>query len=236
VVEFYSDRGDENDRLSASALGQLEFARTRELIQRFLPAPPAKVLDVGGGSGAYSTWLASLGYDVHLVEPVPLHVEQASVRASAGPRFLVSIGDAGALPVADGTQDVILMLGPLYHLPDPGDRARAWGESRRVLKPMGVVIAVAITISTRASWTACGTSSWTGGSAGLATFINRASWPRRRRRLDSRSRACLALKDPAVSSLPWMPGGQMMQSDRQFSTRRGWSRRNRASSARATTR
>lgn len=36
------------------------------------------------------------------------------------------------------------MLGPLYHLPDPDDSARAWRESRRVLQPGGVVIAVAI--------------------------------------------------------------------------------------------
>lgn len=99
MVEFYSDRGEEADRLIASALGQLEFTRTRELIQRFLPALPSKVLDVGGGTGRYSTWLASLGHEVHLIEPVPLHLEQARIRASEGPSFLVSLGDAGAVPV-----------------------------------------------------------------------------------------------------------------------------------------
>ena len=144
VVDFYADRADEDDRLTASALGHLEFMRTRELIQRFLPAPPAAVLDVGGGTGRYAEWLAGLGYSVHLVEPVPGHVEQARARASAGPGFAVSLGHAGTLPVANGGQDAVLLLGPLYHLPDPGDRQRAWAESRRVLRPGGVVIAVAI--------------------------------------------------------------------------------------------
>ena len=144
VVDFYADRGDEDDRLTASALGQLEFMRTRELVERFLPTPPATVLDVGGGTGRYSEWLAGLGYSVHLIEPVPLHVEQASARAGAGPGFSVSYGHAGALPVADDSQDAVLLLGPLYHLPDPGDRERAWAESRRVVAPGGVVIAVAI--------------------------------------------------------------------------------------------
>ena len=144
VVEFYADGGDEDDRLTSSALGQLEFMRTRELVERFLPTPPAMVLDVGGGTGRYSEWLAGLGYSVHLIEPVPLHVERARARASAGPGFAVSLGHAGELPVSRGSQDAVLLLGPLYHMPDPDDRERAWAESCRVLKLGGVVIAVAI--------------------------------------------------------------------------------------------
>jgi len=144
VIAFYSERADEDDRLAASGLGQLEWTRTRALIERFLPAVPAAVLDVGGGSGRYSAWLAGLGYSVHLVDPVPLHVEHAKVRAFGGPSFNVSLGHAGALPIADDSQDVVLMLGPLYHLPDLADRELAWAESRRVLLPGGVVIAVAI--------------------------------------------------------------------------------------------
>lgn len=144
VTAFYTERVDENDRLAASALGQLEFVRTRELIERHLPEPPAPVLDVGGGTGPYAAWLAGLGYRVHLVEPVALHVEQARARAAAGPTFEVSLGHAGELPAGDASQAAVLMLGPLYHLPDPVDRARAWAESRHVLMPAGVVIAVSI--------------------------------------------------------------------------------------------
>lgn len=144
VIAFYADRADENDRLGASALGQLEFARTTELIERYVPEPPATVLDVGGGTGRYAAWLAGLGYSVHLVEPVPLHVREAEAHAAAGPMFTVSLGHAGELPAGDSTQAVVLLMGPLYHLPDPVERARAWAECRRVLRPDGVVIAVSI--------------------------------------------------------------------------------------------
>jgi len=48
-----------------------------ELLDRLLPRPPARVLDVGGGPGTYAAPLARRGYQVHLVDPVPLHVEQA---------------------------------------------------------------------------------------------------------------------------------------------------------------
>ena len=86
---FY-DRGDERDRLSTWSW--LEFARTKELLLRHLPPAPARVLDVGGGPGAYAVWLAELGYDVHLVDPVPLHVEQAAAVARVARRpFTVAV-------------------------------------------------------------------------------------------------------------------------------------------------
>ena len=77
----YYQRGDEEGRLGD--WGRLEYLRTRELLSRFLPAPPATVLDVGGAAGAYALPLAGEGYDVHLLDPVALHVEQARA-ASAG--------------------------------------------------------------------------------------------------------------------------------------------------------
>jgi 2-polyprenyl-3-methyl-5-hydroxy-6-metoxy-1,4-benzoquinol methylase len=52
------------------------------LWERFLPSSPARVLDVGGGAGVYASWLTELGYQVHLVDPVPVHVEQARARCT----------------------------------------------------------------------------------------------------------------------------------------------------------
>ncbi|HLK56129.1 MAG TPA: hypothetical protein VKU00_06180, partial [Chthonomonadaceae bacterium] len=75
IVGHYNE-GREQQRL-ASGIGRLEYARTQELLQRCLPPPPATVLDIGGGAGVYSFWLAELGYSVHLVDAMPLHIEQA---------------------------------------------------------------------------------------------------------------------------------------------------------------
>src|SRR5882672_1484139 len=86
IIAYYN-LGKEDDRLRRGP-GQLEFARTQELIQRHLPPPPATVLDVGGGSGVYAFWLADLGYDVDLIDAVPLHIEQANAAQQNMPRPL----------------------------------------------------------------------------------------------------------------------------------------------------
>jgi 2-polyprenyl-3-methyl-5-hydroxy-6-metoxy-1,4-benzoquinol methylase len=76
ILGYYS-RGGERERLQVALGGPLEKKRTREVLGRWLPEPPATVADVGGGTGAHALWLASSGFDVHLRDPVPLHVEQA---------------------------------------------------------------------------------------------------------------------------------------------------------------
>ena len=136
-ITAYYDRGEEAGRLDD--WGRLELVRTQELLGRYLPPAPAVVLDVGGGPGAYAVWLAGLGYDVTLIDPVALHVEQAR---AAGLR--AELGDARALRLADASADAVLLLGPLYHLPEAADRRRALGEARRVLRPGGVIAVAAI--------------------------------------------------------------------------------------------
>src|SRR2546423_8773706 len=115
-----------------------EGARTRELVQRDAPARPAIVLDVGGGAGAYSFWLDELGYTVHLIDAAPRLIAEARNRA-AQERALASydVGDARSLEFSDQSADVVLLLGPLYHLTEAGDRGKALPESHRALKAGG---------------------------------------------------------------------------------------------------
>lgn len=145
-VAAYYARGFERDRL-ASGLGALEFARTQVLLDRFLPAPPAVVADVGGGPGRYAVWLAERGYRVHLVDPVPLHVEQARAAAcgrSGATLASAEVGDARSLRLPDASADAVLLLGPLYHLPERAARLQALAEARRVCRLGGVIVAAAI--------------------------------------------------------------------------------------------
>ncbi|MGB9465565.1 MAG: class I SAM-dependent methyltransferase [Candidatus Acidiferrum sp.] len=147
-IEQYYAEHPEHDRLR-SARGQLEFERTKRIVQRLLPSPPAIVADVGGGTGPYSFWLASLGYETHLIEPSTRLVEicrsqMQSNPSQAMPRT-VEIGDARSLWLGDASCDAMLMFGPLYHLTEPDDRIRALRESRRVLKSGGYVFAATIT-------------------------------------------------------------------------------------------
>ncbi|MGW5400154.1 class I SAM-dependent methyltransferase [Streptomyces sp. NPDC003952] len=140
ITGFYSEY-DEAARLHSTATGRLEFERSRELLRRYLPPPPARVLDVGGGPGAHAQWLAEDGYEVHLVDPVPKHVEQARERA---PGCVATQGDARDLAFAGRTFDAVLLLGPLYHLAEREDRLKALSEARRVAVQGGVVVAAGI--------------------------------------------------------------------------------------------
>jgi len=141
IVSYYQDRYEEAARLDKRPQGRLEHLRTLELVRGVLPAAPARVLDVGGGPGAYARPLMADGHRVRLVDLVPAHVDQA--RAGDPPIDAV-LGDARSLPEADDSADATLLLGPLYHLHRRDDRVRALREAIRVTRPGGPVVAAAI--------------------------------------------------------------------------------------------
>ena len=101
---------------------------------------------MGGGPGVYAAWLARAGYRVHLVDPLPLHVAQAAETAAAQPDhpFSAAVGDARHLDAPDASVDAALLFGPLYHLTERVERLVALAEARRVLRPGGFALVVAI--------------------------------------------------------------------------------------------
>jgi ubiquinone/menaquinone biosynthesis C-methylase UbiE len=145
IVSHYSE-ATEYARL-ASGVGLLERERMLEILCRFLPEPPATILDVGGGAGVYAFPLAERGHHVHLIDLTPLHVEQARqlMPDAVRSRFEAHVGDARKLDREAETADGYLLLGPLYHLTERADRVSALREARRILKSGGTLVAAAIT-------------------------------------------------------------------------------------------
>jgi SAM-dependent methyltransferase len=144
VLAHYERDYREAERLGGDGTPGLELLRTRDVIQRYAPAPPARVLDVGGGPGVYAAWLADRGYQVRLVDPVDRHVRQARALARARRGFTADRGEARRLDQPDDSVDLVLLLGSLYHLADRPQRLAALAEAGRVLRPGGVLIAAAI--------------------------------------------------------------------------------------------
>lgn len=140
ILRYYTE-ADEASRLHTGWF-QLEQVRTQELILRHISPAPATVLDIGGGTGAYACWLAARGYQVHLIDLVLTHVEQACAASAKQPQHPLAsalVGDARKLNQANQTMDAVLMLGPIYHLTERQDRLTALREAHRVLRSGGSI-------------------------------------------------------------------------------------------------
>jgi SAM-dependent methyltransferase len=140
-MRAYYEQGKEQDRL-AGAKGVLEFERSTEILQRRLPPAPATVADIGGGPGRYALWLSEQGYTVQHRDLMELHVEQ--LRASGNLSIQARTGDARKVDLPDSSVDAVLLLGPLYHLPDREDRIQALEEARRIIRDGGPIFVAAI--------------------------------------------------------------------------------------------
>src|SRR5262249_21752062 len=112
ISRYYQEVAEEG-RLGAG-VSQLEFARTKEVVLRYPPPPPATILDVGGAAGAYALWLAERGYQVRLIDPVPRLVEEARRRSETAANRVCTcqVGDARDLPFNNDVADGVLLLGP----------------------------------------------------------------------------------------------------------------------------
>jgi SAM-dependent methyltransferase len=152
IQRFYDVNAErEWQRLSfeRKAHSWLEFRVAMHIMDKYLPAAPALVLDVGGGPGRYTIALAQKGYRVTLFdlsgESLALarcNAAEVGVASQVRGYEQGSATDLGRF--MDGSFDVVLVMGPLYHLVDEVDRLAAVRESLRVLRPGGIVVAAII--------------------------------------------------------------------------------------------
>lgn len=145
-ARFYSEWQGEEHRLFTVPSGIIERLRTHRILNRFLPKPPALIYDIGGGAGVYAFPLAEQGYHVHLIDLTERHIALASDHmAESGIQLSeCAVGDARKIEAPADCADAVLLLGPLYHTKTTEDRHRILRESRRILKPGGVLFAAAI--------------------------------------------------------------------------------------------
>ncbi len=140
IVSGFYDPADEDTRLLRSRHGQLEYRTTMHYIRRFA-AQGAKILEVGAGTGRYSVALAKAGMDVTAVELVGRNLALLRENGAGLENLRAFPGDAADLSrFPDGTFDVTLVLGPMYHLYTPEEVNGAIDEAIRVTKPGGALL------------------------------------------------------------------------------------------------
>ena len=149
IYEFYNN-GAEIGRLERG-LGIVEFHRTKEILSRYIDKGEV-VYDIGGGIGMYAAWLAKKGNEVHLIELAENAVEYAKANMMQDCRFVAETGNALQVNRSDESADVVLLMGPLYHLRDREERLQALREAFRVLKKGGLLVAAGISKFSSMTW------------------------------------------------------------------------------------
>ena len=103
------------------------------------PSAPLKIADIGAGTGRYSVELCHQGYDVTAVELVKHNLE---ILRAKHENIKTWQGDARSLPfLEDETFDIVILLGPLYHLHGDEEKLKAMAEARKKEKKGGFILA-----------------------------------------------------------------------------------------------
>ena len=136
IVNYYNNY--EEDTRFINKGKRLEYITTMHYIKKFAKKG-CKILEVGAGTGAYSVELAKMGYNVTAVELVENNVKIMKKNAKGLKNINCLQGDALDLSrFNDNEFDIVLNLGPMYHLYNNKDRQRAISETLRVCKPNGI--------------------------------------------------------------------------------------------------
>ncbi len=144
VQEVYR-RFNEDTRLTKSKAAHVEFLTTVKYIEQHL-TPDARILDIGAGAGTYSLYFARKGFCVSALELADSNI--AAFQAKLTGELPIDLVQGNALDLsryADNSFDIVLLLGPLYHLHSDTDKLQCIAEAKRVCKPGGKIFFAFIT-------------------------------------------------------------------------------------------
>lgn len=134
-IEQHYNKHPEDKRLLRRH-GIVEFETTMYHLHRFLQ-PHHTILDVGAGTGRYTSALVAEGYKAKAVELVKRNID---VFLQRDPEADVVQGDARHMPfIPTHYADITLLLGPLYHLIGDDEKVKALAEAKRVTRPGGLI-------------------------------------------------------------------------------------------------
>lgn len=148
IIESYENYREE-DRLTTNHSRRIEFITTTRILDDLL-APNANILDCAAGTGVYAFYLAEKGHQVTATDITPRHIAYINNKMqNSSVNLSTAVLDATDLSMyPDEAFDIVLCMGPFYHLTQRWQREKCITECIRVLKKGG---ALAITYISRFS-------------------------------------------------------------------------------------
>ena len=110
-----------------------------ELLRRTLPPAPARVADLGCGTGSIAILAAELGHRVDGIDFSEQMLLMARAKSVGLPGVTFTQGDAAHPSLAERTYDAVISRHVLWALPDPAGALRAWD---RLLRAGGRLVVV----------------------------------------------------------------------------------------------
>ncbi len=129
----------EDTRAVLSKANELEFHYTKKILSRYINRD-ASVIELGCATGYYGMFFADKCRKYTGIDITPEHIDifNEKIKNAGLTNVSAHTGDATSL---DGIQaesyDVVLCLGPMYHLP-PAERELVFSECKRILRPGGI--------------------------------------------------------------------------------------------------
>lgn len=140
VVESYENYREE-DRLMTNNARRIEFLTTVRILDELF-CDKKQILDCSAGTGIYSFYFADKGHIVTATDITPRHIDVIrNTLSTKDYEMKTSVLDATDMSIFnDESFDVVLNMGPFYHLTDKSDREKCFTESLRVLRKGGLLV------------------------------------------------------------------------------------------------
>ncbi|MCT8140252.1 methyltransferase domain-containing protein [Anaerobacillus sp. CMMVII] len=139
IEYWYDTEYDEWERLERH---KIEFDITKRFLDDFIKEENLEIFDIGGGPGRYAMYLSERGHKVTLLDLSKKNIEVAKRKSFEKGITLQGYIHGNALELGEFERqyDVILLMGPLYHLIKESDRRKAVEGAIKLLKPNGIII------------------------------------------------------------------------------------------------
>lgn len=141
IIDYYEGY-NEDGRLTRDNYHRTEFLLTLRFLEPYV-TPGSRILDAGAGAGRYSFHYAEEGHLLTALDITPKHIkliQEKAINQNLASRITAHLGNVLDMKdFEDDSFDVVLCMGPFYHLGSLEEWSICTRECLRVLKPRGTI-------------------------------------------------------------------------------------------------